>query len=233
MNGSRGDRLSRRYPPGLRGETASQRMRATRSARKRFGAGRRGRRERGLRYGSTDRSGRRRRRAPARRRRRPPPGRARRRARRRRGRRSRRSSGSPRTIPAGPVPRRIASASTVALDDDPRPDGITRIRPATDRPRCGWVTSTIVPVSGSRPPQKLRGSSRTSAGPFASPGTRTRPFMRRPIGGRRARRGPPPRSGRSPRGCRAPPERRGSWARTTPTCRSRSSPDRRRRAGRA
>src|ERR687892_1243883 len=80
-------------------------------------------------------------------------------------------SGSPSTIAAGAVPARIASASTLELELDPRPDGITSTRPATFAPCCGWCTSTMSPVAGSTPPQKLSGSSRTSARPSASPAT--------------------------------------------------------------
>src|ERR687892_1132257 len=80
-------------------------------------------------------------------------------------------SGSASTIAAGAVPARIASASTLELELDPRPDDITRTRPATFAPRCGWCTSMMSPVAGSTPPQKLSGSSRTRARPSASPAT--------------------------------------------------------------
>ena len=46
-------------------------------------------------------------------------------------------SASRRTIAAGAVPARIASARTYELELEPRPDGMTRIRPVTDAPRCG------------------------------------------------------------------------------------------------
>src|SRR5919204_6503071 len=80
-------------------------------------------------------------------------------------------SGSASTIAAGAVPARIASASTLELELDPRPESITRTRPARFAPRWGWCTSTMSPVAGSTPPQKLSGSSRTSARPSASPAT--------------------------------------------------------------
>ena len=46
-------------------------------------------------------------------------------------------SGSRRTIAAGAVPARIASARTYELELEPRPDGMIRTRPVTDAPRCG------------------------------------------------------------------------------------------------
>jgi hypothetical protein len=39
---------------------------------------------------------------------------------------------------AGAVPRRMASASTLELELEPRPDGITRTRSAIVAPSWGW-----------------------------------------------------------------------------------------------
>src|SRR6266508_5315545 len=73
-----------------------------------------------------------------------------------------------------PVPAWIDSTSTLELELDPRPDGMTSTRPVTFTPNCGWCTSITRPDSGSTPPQKLSGSSRTSARPRASPAARVR-----------------------------------------------------------
>src|SRR5438093_6698500 len=89
-------------------------------------------------------------------------------------------SASARTIAAGAVPTRIASARTLELELEPRPPGITSTVPVTTAPTCGWWASMIAPVAGSSPPQKLSGSERTSAGPRASPGTSVRPLGIRP-----------------------------------------------------
>src|SRR6266508_1586882 len=75
----------------------------------------------------------------------------------------------------GPVPAWIDSTSTLELELDPRPDGMTSTRPVTFTPSCGWCTSTTRPDLGSAPPRKLSGSSRTSASPRASPAASVRP----------------------------------------------------------
>src|SRR5438093_11148322 len=75
---------------------------------------------------------------------------------------------------AGAVPARMASARTLLLELDPRPDGITRIRPSTRAPAWGWRPSTIVPVAGSTPPHRESGWSRRRAVPRAVPSTRVR-----------------------------------------------------------
>ena len=130
--------------------------------------------------------------------------------------------GSPRTIPGG------ARSQADRLSEDRRaggraaPDGITRTRPVTTSPRWGWFASTISPVAGSSPPQKLSGSARTSAVPSTCPSTRNRPSISRPRALRRGSRPRPPPTGRSPRGYRGRRRRRDCSARTTPTCRSRS-----------
>src|ERR687892_152483 len=84
-------------------------------------------------------------------------------------------SASASTIPAGAVPARIASARTLLLELEPRPEGMTRIRPVSEAPACGCRRSMTVPVSGSKPPQKLRGSSRITALPEAVPPSKVRP----------------------------------------------------------
>src|ERR687891_2673889 len=86
--------------------------------------------------------------------------------------RARIPSGSARTIPTGPVPARIVSASTLLLELDPRPDGITSTVPRTLSPACGWCRSVMVPSEGSTPPQNERGAESTRAGPVAVPATR-------------------------------------------------------------
>src|SRR5918999_1254058 len=83
-------------------------------------------------------------------------------------------SASRRTTPAGAVPARIASARTLLEELEPRPDGMTRIAPATRVPACGCLRSITSPVAGFTPPQKLRGSSRTKTRPRARPPTNTR-----------------------------------------------------------
>src|SRR4029453_13714250 len=80
----------------------------------------------------------------------------------------------------GAVPRRIASASTLELELEPRPDGITRTRPVTVAPSWGWWGSLRRPVRGSMPPHRLSGASSTRAGPAACPSTRARPWSSRP-----------------------------------------------------
>ena len=66
---------------------------------------------------------------------------------------------------AGAAPARMASASTLLLELDPLPEGISKTRPRKLEPTCGWRRSMITPVDESTPPQKLRGSSRTVACP--------------------------------------------------------------------
>src|SRR5918999_3240985 len=75
---------------------------------------------------------------------------------------------------AGPVPARSVSASTLLLELEPRPDGMTSTLPRTVSPTCGWCRSMIRPSDGSTPPQNDSGSSSTRVSPEAAPGTRTR-----------------------------------------------------------
>src|SRR5215218_1748398 len=72
-------------------------------------------------------------------------------------------------IASGAVPSRTASASTLELELEPLPAGITRIWPVTVAPTCGWWWSLTRPVCGSSPPHRLSGASSTSAGAAASP----------------------------------------------------------------
>ena len=73
-------------------------------------------------------------------------------------------------IAAGATPVRIASASAALPELDPRLAGIISTRPATLAFSCGCQRSMMRPVVGSRPPQKLSGSSSRSGAPDASPG---------------------------------------------------------------
>src|SRR5439155_25787217 len=77
---------------------------------------------------------------------------------------------------AGAVSFRIASASTVLEEPDPRPAGMTTTHPRTEAPAWGWRRSTITPVWGSSPPHRESGSARTTAGPWPDPGARVRPL---------------------------------------------------------
>src|SRR5918999_3182111 len=81
---------------------------------------------------------------------------------------------------SGAVPRRLASASALERELEPRPDGITTTRPATVAPSWGWWWSLSRPLWGSIPPHRLSGASSTSAGPTASPATRGRPWSSTP-----------------------------------------------------
>src|SRR5579871_4240465 len=74
-------------------------------------------------------------------------------------------------IPAGPLPRRSASARMALPPLEPRPPGIISMRSATLAPSCGWRRSMIVPEAGSSPPQKLKGSSSSKGAPAAAPAT--------------------------------------------------------------
>ena len=75
-------------------------------------------------------------------------------------------SGSARMIAAGAVPSRIASAMAPGAEPEPRVSVISSMVPVTQAPRCGWCTSRITPVRGSKAPQKLKGSSSDEHGPF-------------------------------------------------------------------
>ena len=114
----------------------------------------------------------------------------------------------------------MASASTLDDDDEPRPDGITRIRPVTIDPNWVWWPSINLPVSGSSPPHIDRGSSRTSTTPVASPARSSLTSM--PSDRWRSCRRLPTR--RTPRGCRRRCQRRDSPVRSRPSSRSSSSP---------
>src|SRR5947209_3824269 len=71
---------------------------------------------------------------------------------------------------AGAHPARMASARTLLLELDPRPDGMATILPARLNPCWGWCGSITCPVARSMPPQKLRGASRRRSSPVALPG---------------------------------------------------------------
>ena len=135
--------------------------------------------------------------------------------------------GAPSTIALGAVASRIASASTDDEEDEPRANGMTRMRPATLAPNCGWLGSRMRPVSASIPPQKLSGAESTSASPSASPRARPRAIR---ITARSSRPCPPRPRRRNRRVRRTRPSRRCWRARNRPICRNWSSPRRSDRA---
>src|SRR5262245_54893832 len=71
---------------------------------------------------------------------------------------------------AGPAPAWMSSARTDDEDDDPRPEVVTRTRPARLTPRSGCRTSLTVPAR-STPPQNDTGSARRTTCPSVEPAT--------------------------------------------------------------
>src|SRR5438094_9844721 len=82
---------------------------------------------------------------------------------------------------AGAVSFRIASASTVLEELDPRPAGMTTTHPRTEAPAWGWRRSTITPVWGSSPPHRESGPATTPAGHWPAPCASVRPLHSRSV----------------------------------------------------
>src|SRR5207244_9700251 len=73
-------------------------------------------------------------------------------------------------------PERTASARMLLLELDPRPEGISTMRPARFCPAWGWCGSMMAAVPGSMPPHRDSGSERGTTSPPPVPAARVRPL---------------------------------------------------------